>query len=80
LPKLPASKSFESGFDQPQDIAKIRLLLRRNRHLSARSLPFLVAGGTIVLREVVRQQFNFSPPNTTQEQRDFSRLPKKAEA
>ena len=59
-------------FDQPQTIRRIHLVFReyeagRTQEFLLRWLPHGTAAG----KEVVRQQWNFSPPDTTEECEEY---------
>ena len=58
-------------FDAPQNISRISLLFEENTVSRTQqfSLSWQQAGEAAV--ELVRQQFNFSPPGTTQEHEDY---------
>jgi XRCC1 N terminal domain len=60
-------------FDSPQTISRIGLCFEENN--VARTQEFVVSWRSLQesnLREIVRQQFNFSPPNTTIEHEEFN--------
>ena len=59
-------------FDQPQNIQRIELAFDENR--SARTQEFVLRWmpNTGEFHEIVRQQWNFSPPNTVHEAESFS--------
>jgi hypothetical protein len=60
-------------FDQPQRIKHVHLEFRE--HELARTQQFLLrwsSDGGRSYREIVRQQYNFSPPRTTEEREDYS--------
>lgn len=76
----PGEQTIRIGFDQPQNITKIHLLFEETT--SSRSQEFAIfwlPAGQSAWRELVRQQFNFSPPNTTQEKETFDVSLEKAE-
>ena len=59
-------------FDQPQKINKIQLLFHEKEH--ARTQEFLLSWSSDhgqSYREIVRQQYNFSPPAVTDELEDY---------
>lgn len=61
------------AFDEAQDISKICLLFEETA--TSRSQEFVLSwlpAGQSTWQEIVRQQFNFSPPNTTQEKENFT--------
>jgi hypothetical protein len=60
-------------FDQPQRIKHVHLEFRE--HELPRTQQFLLrcsSDGGRSYREIVRQQYNFSPPRTTEEREDYS--------
>lgn len=60
-------------FDAPQKIRRIKLLFREE--VQARAQEFLLRwlpAGEQSYREIVRQQYNFSPPQTTEESEDYT--------
>lgn len=68
----PGTQIIRLLFDQPQTIRRIRLVFReyeagRTQEFLLRWLPH----GTTAWKEVVRQQWNFSPPDTTDECEDY---------
>ena len=59
-------------FDQPQKLRRISLVFEETE--IARTQEFVLrwsADGGRSFREIVRQQWNFSPPNTTHEVEDY---------
>jgi hypothetical protein len=60
-------------FDEPQNISQVFLLFEETAN--ARSQEFALSwqqAGHPAWREIVRQQFNFSPPGTTIERENFT--------
>ena len=60
-------------FDEPQQIRRIHLEFREKEQ--ERTQEFVLrwsADGGQSYREIVRQQYNFSPPNTTDELEDYA--------
>jgi hypothetical protein len=60
-------------FDKPQRIKRIRLVFQEDER--ARTQEFVLrwsADGGASYREIVRQQYNFSPPDASQEREDYS--------
>jgi hypothetical protein len=80
LPNESGWRAAQSGpqtvrlvFDRPQTIKRVHLEF--HEHESARTQQFLLrwsSDGGRSYREIVRQQYNFSPPHTTEEREDFS--------
>ena len=69
---VPGSQTIRLIFDQPQRLKRIFLVFEE--HHTARTQEFVLRwspdGGDSV-REIVRQQWNFSPPNTVEECEDY---------
>ncbi|HEY5769399.1 MAG TPA: discoidin domain-containing protein [Terrimicrobium sp.] len=66
-------QAIRMTFDSPQSISKIIVLFEEND--SARTQEFTIswcASGSAEWREIVRQQFNFSPPGTSKEREEFN--------
>ena len=60
-------------FDEPQDLRRIELVF--DEHESSRTQEFVLLWsprGASPAQEIVRQQFNFSPPTTTREAEDYT--------
>lgn len=69
----PGEQVIRLRFDAPQRLQRIRLVFHERE--VARTQEFTLrwsADGGQSYREVVRQQFNFSPPGTTSEVEDLS--------
>ena len=69
----PGEQVIRITFDEPQNISKIFLLFEETAN--ARSQEFVLSwqqAGQSEWREIVRQQFNFSPPATTTESENFN--------
>jgi hypothetical protein len=69
----PGTQTIRLLFDQPQTIHHIRLVFREERF--PRTQEFIVRwlpNEAEVWKEIVRQQWNFSPPKTTEECEDYS--------
>jgi hypothetical protein len=68
----PGAQTIRLIFDQPQQLKRIYVVFGeedqvRTQEFLLRWLP----AGEESFREIVRQQFNFSPPDTTREVEDF---------
>jgi hypothetical protein len=68
----PGSQTIRLIFDQPQRVRRISLVfeeneIKRTQEFVLRSSP----DGGRSFREIVRQQWNFSPPNTTREVEEY---------
>jgi hypothetical protein len=69
----PGTQIIRLLFDEPQHIGTIRLVFKEKQH--ARTQEFLLRWlpqGTGSWRDVVRQQWNFSPPETLEEREEYS--------
>ena len=58
-------------FDAPQNISRISLLFEENSVSRTQQFSLSWQGAGEASVELVRQQFNFSPPGTTQEREDY---------
>lgn len=68
----PGEQTIRLLFDEPQSIRHVRLLFQENER--QRSQQFILrwsSDGGRSYREIVRQQYNFSPPRTTEECEDY---------
>ena len=68
----PGEQTIRLVFDQPQRLGRIRLHFEETA--DARTQEFVLRwsnDGGRTLREIVRQQWNFSPPTTTEEVEEF---------
>lgn len=73
MASTPGEQIIRITFDQAQDISKICLLFEETA--TSRSQEFVLSWlrvGQSTWQEIVRQQFNFSPPNTTQEREVYT--------
>lgn len=60
-------------FDIPQKISRVRLVFQENTHV--RTQEFVLTWARDLAdapQQIVRQQFNFSPPHVVSEQEDYS--------
>lgn len=74
LADQPGEQTIRLIFDRPQRIRRIHLLFHetdqeRTQEFTLRWLP---SGDQQSYREIVRQQYSFSPPDTTQESEDYA--------
>lgn len=68
----PGAQTIRLIFDRPQRLRRIYLIFPETEQ--ARTQEFVLgwlAAGQVSYREIVRQQFNFSPPGTTREIEDY---------
>jgi hypothetical protein len=68
----PGTQTIRLLFDQPQEVRRISLVFEEAA--TARSQEFVLrwsADGGHSFREIVRQQWNFSPPDTTREIEEY---------
>jgi hypothetical protein len=69
---VPGSQTIRLVFDQPQRLKHISLVFEENE--VARTQEFLLRwspDGGSSFKEIVRQQWNFSPPETTREVEEY---------
>lgn len=69
----PGEQTIRVVFDEPQNIRRIQLLFRETEQ--ERSQEFLLRwlpAGEQAYREIVRQQYNFSPPHTSEETEEYT--------
>ena len=69
----PGPQTVRLVFDRPQRIEHLHLEF--HEHESARTQQFVLrwsANGGRTYQEIVRQQYNFSPPGTTDEREDYA--------
>jgi len=68
----PGEQTIRLIFDDPQRLSHIRLLFEESE--VQRTQEFVLrwsAGGGSAFREIIRQQWNFSPPDTIRELEDY---------
>jgi len=68
----PGQQTVRLLFDEPQRVRHIRLLFQEDER--QRTQEFVLRWSSrrrSVLREIVRQQYNFSPPGSTKRMRDY---------
>ena len=68
----PGEQTIRLLFDEPQSIRHVRLVFQENER--QRTQQFVLrwsSDGGRSYREIVRQQYNFSPPRTTEECEDY---------
>jgi hypothetical protein len=73
LAAQPGAQTIRLLFDAPQSLRRIRLVFDEGRR--ARTQEFVLrwsADGGHSYQEIVRQQYHFSPPGTTQEVEDYT--------
>jgi hypothetical protein len=69
----PGEQTIRLRFDEPQRIERVRLVFEERD--AARTQEFVLrwsADGGITYRDVVRQQYTFSPPGTAREVEDYA--------
>ena len=69
----PGEQTIRLVFDEPQRIRRIHLVFQEDQH--ARTQEFALrwsADGGRSYREIVRQQYTFSPPGTIREVEDYT--------
>ncbi|MCM0081137.1 hypothetical protein L4X63_05995 [Geomonas sp. Red32] len=67
----PGKQLIRLKFDQPQHIRVIALTIKEPEHPRTQEFVIRWGHGGGELQEIVRQQFNFSPPGTTTEQESY---------
>lgn len=68
----PGAQTIRFIFDAPRAVSRIRLLFRDEKQ--ERTLEFVLSysvDGHGTFREILRQQYHFSPPGTTEELEDY---------
>jgi hypothetical protein len=81
IASTPGPQIIRVIFDEPQQVSKIFLVFEETA--TSRSQEFVIswlADGQSAWQEIVRQQFNFSPPDTTQERETLQVHLEKAKA
>lgn len=69
----PGEQSIRLEFDAPQKLCRIRLQFHEDRRERTQEFVLRWSGdGGRSYREIVRQQFNFSPGGTTREVEDYA--------
>ena len=69
----PGKQMIRLRFDEPRRIRRIQLMFQE--HERERTQEFVLrwsAGDSVSCREIVRQQYNFSPPDSTCEVEDYA--------
>lgn len=69
----PGEQAIRLLFQTPQKITRVKLLFQENEH--ERTQQFVLRWSSDAgksYREVVRQQYNFSPPDTSSEAEDYT--------
>lgn len=69
----PGRQTIRLRFDVPQQLQRIRLVFQE--HGAARTQEFVLrwsSDGGVSFREILRQQYTFSPPGTTHEVEDYA--------
>jgi hypothetical protein len=57
-------------FDEPQKLKHIRLVFNENNHARTQEFVLRWSGDGVAFLDIVRQQYNFSPPTTEVEEYD----------
>ena len=66
-------QSIRFIFDEPQKINRIHILIQEKKQSRTQEFVLRWAPATDqILQEIVRQQYNFNPDNSTQEQEDYT--------
>ena len=70
--QLPGEQTIRLLFDSPQSISRIQLVFQEDELERTQEFVLSWSHGTgEPLREIVRQQYNFSPPGNTRELEDY---------
>lgn len=70
--RFPGEQTIRLLFDTPQSLRHIRLVFTETLHERTQELVLKWSGdGGVSYREIVRQQYNFSPPDSTREIEDY---------
>lgn len=70
---MPGEQTLILTFDTPQDIHQVLLEVEENQESRTQELQLAVShDGGNTYREVLRQEFNFSPPATTFEREEWT--------
>jgi hypothetical protein len=70
---FPGEQTIRLLFDEPLRLRRIRLAFSETEHRRTQEFVLKWSGdGGRTYRELVRQQYNFSPPDTTREVEDYS--------
>lgn len=67
----PGPQVIRLTFDKPQSIRRIRLEFREDQHERTQEVALYAMTGNQARREVLRQQWNFSPDGSIQEVEDY---------
>ena len=71
--EIPGGQTIRLVFDEPLDITRVRLLFKEEEY--PRTQEFVLswqAENSESVQEILRQQYNFSPPETTSEREDYA--------
>lgn len=71
--RQPGKQKIRLIFDKPHRISRIQLMFQEDDR--ERTQEFVLSwtpGGAVPYREIVRQQYNFSPPDSTHELEDYA--------
>ena len=73
LASQPGKQTIRLIFDDPQKITRIQLLFEESKRERTQEFNMSWSSqGSDTSREIVRQQYNFSPPANTQELEDYT--------
>ena len=67
----PGTQTIRLVFDQPHKLRQISLVFEEEQALRTQEFVLRWSSGGRSLREIVRQQWNFSPPATTREIEEY---------
>ena len=70
--EMPGSQTIRLIFDQPQELTCISLIFEENETRRTQEFVLLwCSNGESSLKEIVRQQWNFNPPEATREVEEY---------
>jgi hypothetical protein len=68
----PGIQTIRLIFDQPQKLRRIWLVFEDSENIRTQEFVLRWSPDSVSLREIVRQQWNFSPPNSVRETEDYT--------
>jgi hypothetical protein len=68
----PGIQTIRLIFDEPQKLRRIWLVFEDSENIRTQEFVLRWSPDSVSLREIVRQQWNFSPPNSVRETEDYT--------
>ena len=68
----PGTQTIRLVFDEPQELKRISLVFEENEMTRTQEFVLRASSNSGPVREIVRQQWNFSPPTSTREIEEYS--------